>query len=65
MPTAHFLIVGSGLIGTSIALALVGNGHTVELEDADADSLKLAKDLVGKSYLQKNPDFVKIGRAHV
>lgn len=58
MPTAHFLIVGSGLIGTSIALALVGNGHTVELEDADADSLKLAKDLVGKSYLQKTPDFV-------
>ena len=58
MPTGHFLIVGSGLIGTSIALALIGNGHTVELDDADAASLKLAKDLVGKSHLQKTPDFV-------
>ena len=58
MPSAHCLIVGSGLIGTSIALALASNGHTVDLEDADESSLTLAKDLLGTNLAEKNPDYV-------
>ena len=40
-------IVGSGLIGTSIALGLVQRGISVEMVDSDASSQSLAKDLVG------------------
>lgn len=58
MSSTHFLIVGSGLIGTSIALALVGEGHTVSLEDADSNVLRLAQDLIGKNSVEKTPDYV-------
>ena len=40
-------IVGSGLIGTSIALGLVQRGVAVEMVDSDLSSQSLAKDLVG------------------
>jgi len=40
-------IVGSGLIGTSIALGLVQRGIAVEMVDADLSSQSLAMDLVG------------------
>ena len=40
-------IVGSGLIGTSIALGLVQRGVAVEMVDSDLSSQSLAMDLVG------------------
>ena len=40
-------IVGSGLIGTSIGLALVQHGVTVQMVDSDPASQTLANDLVG------------------
>lgn len=40
-------IVGSGLIGTSIALALSARGTPVEMTDTDRDRAALAQDLVG------------------
>lgn len=39
-------IIGSGLIGTSIGLALANNGVRVEMADVDASAAKLANDLV-------------------
>lgn len=39
------IVVGTGLIGTSIALALRGRGVDVTLSDPDASSLRLACDL--------------------
>ena len=54
----HFRIVGSGLIGTSIALCLASLGHSVDIDDSDADARKLARDLVGKSLASKEPDMV-------
>jgi len=43
----HVRIVGAGLIGTSIALALRSAGTSVTLVDADPRSEKLARDLMG------------------
>ena len=40
-------IVGSGLIGTSIGLALVQHGVSVEMIDSDLASQSLASDLIG------------------
>ena len=40
-------IVGSGLIGTSIALGLVQRGIVVEMVDSDPSSQALATDLIG------------------
>jgi prephenate dehydrogenase len=42
-------IVGSGLIGTSIALALSGRGVAVELVDSDPSAAALANDLNGRA----------------
>lgn len=39
-------IVGAGLIGTSIALALAHQGVFVSIDDADQKALALAKDLL-------------------
>lgn len=44
-------IVGAGLIGTSIALALEGKGVEVELIDSDEVVQKLARDLTNSSEL--------------
>ncbi|MFM7451822.1 MAG: prephenate dehydrogenase, partial [Actinomycetota bacterium] len=46
-------IVGAGLIGTSIALALVQQGVFVSIDDADQKALALAKDLLAP-YLKGN-----------
>ncbi|MSY40239.1 MAG: prephenate dehydrogenase/arogenate dehydrogenase family protein, partial [Actinobacteria bacterium] len=40
-------IVGSGLVGTSIGLALAGHNHGVEMADIDAPRAALAQKLVG------------------
>lgn len=45
-------IVGSGLIGTSIALALTGRGVSVEMTDSDPTRAALAQDLVGKGTVK-------------
>ena len=58
MPVKHFRIVGAGLIGTSIALGLASHGHTVDIDDSDANARKLARDLVGKNLATKEPDIV-------
>jgi prephenate dehydrogenase len=43
----HVRIVGAGLIGTSIALALRASGITVTLYDSDSRAQALARDLMG------------------
>ena len=40
-------VIGSGLIGTSIALALSGKGYPVAMADSDGGRAALAQDLVG------------------
>ena len=40
-------IVGSGLIGTSIALGLVQRGVSIQMIDASTSAQSLATDLVG------------------
>jgi uncharacterized UPF0160 family protein len=46
-PLTHVRIVGAGLIGTSIALALRSNGVGVTLTDSDNRAQSLAQDLMG------------------
>lgn len=46
-------IVGSGLIGTSIALALAARGLAIEMTDSDLDRAALAQALVGKKILEQ------------
>lgn len=41
------LVVGAGMIGTSLAMALVRRGHRVLLEDIDAANLEAAADMSG------------------
>jgi prephenate dehydrogenase len=50
-------IVGSGLIGTSIGLALVQSGVLVEMVDLDPAAQSLANDLVGGGRVP-NPELV-------
>ena len=50
-------IVGSGLIGTSIGLALVQSGVLVEMVDLDPAAQSLANDLVGGDRVT-NPELV-------
>ena len=45
-PFSRVRIVGAGLIGTSIGLALVARGVQVEMRDIDSRAEKLARDLV-------------------
>ena len=42
----HIRIVGSGLIGTSFALSLKSQGHTLEMVDQNAANQRLARDLL-------------------
>ena len=51
-------VVGSGLIGTSIALALTQGGVEVIMLDADADAQALAQDLVGRESTSALSDLV-------
>lgn len=50
-------IVGAGLIGTSIALALSAHGVRVELTDSSTAAANLANDLVGASHVE-SPEVV-------
>ncbi len=50
-------IVGSGLIGTSIGLALVQSGIQVEMVDSDSANQALAMDLIGGAQVS-DPDLV-------
>lgn len=45
--TQRYLVVGTGLIGTSIALGLRAAGHIVLLHDTDPDALRVAIDASG------------------
>jgi prephenate dehydrogenase len=49
MALTHVRIVGSGLIGTSIGLALVSKGVAVTMVDIDQNAAALAQDLMGES----------------
>ena len=50
-------ILGSGLIGTSIGLALSARGVEVEMLDRDQKAQKLAQDLIA-SKIPENPDVI-------
>lgn len=52
-------IVGSGLIGTSLGLALRTQGHELEMVDQNIANQQLAADLVGSGTLDQ-PDLVVI-----
>jgi prephenate dehydrogenase len=54
---ARVRIVGSGLIGTSIGLALVQSGIQVEMVDSDSANQALAMDLIGGAQVS-DPDLV-------
>lgn len=60
MTIAQVRIVGTGLIGTSIALGLAQKGIKVDLADADPDNEKLARDLLSSSLGSGKSDFVVI-----
>ena len=60
MNSSHIRIVGAGLIGTSLALALSQHGHTVDLDDVDPASLKLARDLLSATVSNETPALVVI-----
>jgi len=54
---ASIKIIGSGLIGTSIGLALVNKGVSVEMSDIDPMAAKLANDLMA-SKPSASPDLI-------
>jgi prephenate dehydrogenase len=56
MALTHARIVGSGLIGTSIGLALTAKGIAVTMVDIDEHSAALAQDLMGTSAVEGRPD---------
>lgn len=60
LKTKHVRIVGTGLIGTSIALGLAQHGLTVELFDDDAGALALAQDLLKNQISEAPVDLVII-----
>ncbi len=57
--TLRVRVVGAGLIGTSIALALKSKGHLLEIVDIDVKNERLAQDLVGSEAIA-SPDLVII-----
>lgn len=56
MALSHVRIVGSGLIGTSIGLALTAKGVSVTMVDIDSQASKLAQDLMGGEPSQSKAD---------
>ena len=52
-------IIGSGLIGTSIALSLKAAGVSVQMQDLDSNAERLAMDLVHGSIIS-DPDLVLV-----
>ena len=60
MALTHVRIVGSGLIGTSIGLALRANGISVTMVDIDQEAAALAQDLIGESGPESQPEITVI-----
>ena len=60
MALTHVRIVGSGLIGTSIGLALRANGISVTMVDIDQPAADLAQDLIGESPSESQPEITII-----
>ncbi len=56
MALTHVRIVGSGLIGTSIGLALAAKNIGITMVDIDSDAAALAQDLVGGIAPTSQPD---------
>ena len=52
-------VIGAGLIGTSIALALKNAGKKVEVVDSNSSNLAIASDLV-KSEEISTPDLILV-----
>jgi prephenate dehydrogenase len=55
MTLSHIKIVGSGLIGSSIGLALTKAGNSVTMSDIDPQVEKLAQDLMGSPASTQSP----------
>lgn len=53
-------VVGAGLIGTSLALALKGKGHSVTVTDSNLAAQALALDLLGEPADPVNPELVLV-----
>ena len=60
MALTHVRIVGSGLIGNSIALALRAKGISVTMVDLDPAAAALAQDLVGEQAPQSSAEITVI-----
>ncbi len=60
MSLTHVKVVGSGLIGSSIALALTAKGVAVTMADIDPQAAALAQDLVGHRPALTTPDLIVI-----
>lgn len=60
MALTHVRIVGSGLIGTSIGLALRANGVCVTMVDLDPAAAALAQDLIGEQAPQSSAEVTVI-----
>jgi prephenate dehydrogenase len=60
MSLNHVKVVGSGLIGSSIALALTAKGVAVTMADIDPQAAALAQDLVGRGQTMTTPDLIVI-----
>ncbi len=60
MSLTHVKVVGSGLIGSSIALALTVKGVAVTMADIDPQAAALAQDLVGHRQALATPDLIVI-----
>ncbi|NDC52027.1 MAG: hypothetical protein EBZ66_02560, partial [Actinobacteria bacterium] len=58
MKLTHVRIVGTGLIGTSIGLALAKRGISVDVDDASEKNAKLARDLIGTNASHAIPELV-------
>lgn len=57
MTKSRVLIIGSGLIGTSVGLALQAAGHSVYLQDNDSDALAVAvQRQAGRGWRASDPD---------
>jgi prephenate dehydrogenase len=57
---SHVRVVGAGLIGTSIALALKSAGIHISFQDSDPRAERLARDLLGESSAQSRGDVPEI-----
>ncbi len=51
-------VVGAGLIGTSLALALKASGHQILCFDKDPNAQSLARELVGTRELDGSPELI-------